>query len=261
MKNLFRIARLLLLAGILLPAGGTAQPLVRRALFLGNSYTYVNDLPALVAGLASAAGDSLISAQNTPGGYTLGWQPVAHATNPVSTGLITAGGWDFVVIQEQSQIPSITRLRDSCMFPAAVSLNGMIKAASPCARSLFFLTWGRRFGGMQCFTPNYCSPAFTGFGPMQDSITVSYKRIADSLGGWIAPAGEAWRLAIDQGGIVLDGAPAKVLAEEQILREAGLLLPPGTELARRLREKGLVKGVRVPVTLEEAVAFLLEELK
>lgn len=73
--------------------------------------------------------------------------------------------------------------------------------------------------------------------------------------------GMADRLVVlDQGGIVLDGAPAKVLSEESVLREAGLPLPPGAELARRLREKGLVKSERVPVTLEEAVAFLLEEL-
>jgi len=67
-------------------------------------------------------------------------------------------------------------------------------------------------------------------------------------------------VVLDQGGIVLDGSPQKVLAEEHVLRQAGLPLPPGVELVRRLREKGLVKSDRIPVTIEEAVAFLLDEL-
>jgi hypothetical protein len=37
----------------------SAQPVSRKALFLGNSYTYVNNLPGLVAALAHYAGDSL----------------------------------------------------------------------------------------------------------------------------------------------------------------------------------------------------------
>ncbi|MCK7540346.1 MAG: hypothetical protein MZV63_60360 [Marinilabiliales bacterium] len=52
--------------------------MVRKALFIGNSYTYVNELPALTAGLAHSAGDSLYFDSSAPGGYTLGWQPIAH---------------------------------------------------------------------------------------------------------------------------------------------------------------------------------------
>lgn len=182
------------------------QGLLRRTLFLGNSYTYVNNLPGLTAGLAHYSGDSLYFESNTPGGYTLGWQPIAHATNATSLQLIGNGGWDFVVLQEQSQIPSITRLRDSCMIPAAESLHNAVKTADSCTRVLFYLTWGRRFGGEQCFTPDYCSPVFAGFGQMQDSVTRSYKMAADSLNDWLAPVGEAWRFVIDHTGMVLHDA-------------------------------------------------------
>lgn len=67
-------------------------------------------------------------------------------------------------------------------------------------------------------------------------------------------------VVLDQGGIVLDGPPQKVLAEEETLRKAGLPLPAGAELVRRLREKGLVKTDRIPVTAEEAVELLLQQL-
>jgi PKD repeat protein len=171
-----------------------SQPTARRVLFLGNSYTYVNDLPGLVAQLAQSAGDSLYHDQNTLGGYTLGWNPIAHSTDLVSLAKIAQGGWDFVVLQEQSQTPAIPALRDSCMYPASFILQDSIISADPCTRVLFFLTWGRRFGGQQCFTTNYCSIDFTDFFQMQDSVTAAYMGIAYSLAGWIAPVGEAWRL-------------------------------------------------------------------
>ena len=48
----------LLIPLLLVPAWATAQvgepPL--KVLFIGNSYTYVNDLPSLIVGLADAAG-------------------------------------------------------------------------------------------------------------------------------------------------------------------------------------------------------------
>ena len=182
------------------------QTIQRKALFLGNSYTYVNNLPGLVAALAHSSGDSLFFGSHTPGGYTLGWQPTAHSTDSVSLAMIRETSWDFVILQEQSQIPAISRLRDSCMFPSSMALADSVKSVHPCSRVLFYLTWGRRYGGVQCFEPNYCSPVFSGFNQMQDSLTRSYKMVADSLSAWIAPAGEAWRLVINNTGMVLHDA-------------------------------------------------------
>src|SRR5688572_23871736 len=75
----------------------------RRVLFLGNSYTGFNNLPQLISDAALSAGDSLIFDSNTPGGYTL----EAHSLDPVSLGKIATGGWDYVVLQGQSQEPII----------------------------------------------------------------------------------------------------------------------------------------------------------
>ncbi|MGE5424758.1 MAG: hypothetical protein ACM3N9_05310, partial [Syntrophothermus sp.] len=79
---------------------------------------------------------------------------------------------------------------------------------NPGSKVLFFLTWGRRFGGIQCWEPNYCSTNFSGFGQMQDSLTRSYKLVGDSLEDAIAPVGEAWRLVLGQTGMVLHDADA-----------------------------------------------------
>jgi len=182
---------------------GFTQPVIRKALFLGNSYIYVNDLPGLIASLAHAAGDSLVHDDNCPGGYTLGWNPIAHATDPISLSKIASGDWDFVVLQEQSQIPSIPVLRDSCMIPSCFVLRDSVISGDECGRLLFFLTWGRRFGGIQCFTPAYCSVPFANYFQMQDSLTRAYKLTADTTDSGIAPVGEAWRKVIQNSGIVL----------------------------------------------------------
>jgi len=188
---------------ILLVFQAAAQPVVIKALFLGNSYTSVNNLPQLVSDLAAASGDSLFWEANTPGGFTFGWDPIAHARDPVSLAMIRERAWDFVILQEQSQIPAIPVLRDSCMYPGAEILHDSVKSNNACTRVIFYLTWGRRFGGQQCFVSNYCSQNFTDFYEMQDSLTAAYHGIAFMLNDRIAPAGEAWRLVLSTTGMVL----------------------------------------------------------
>ena len=73
----------------------------RNVLFLGNSYTAVNNLPQLVHDVAISTGDTLIFDSNMPGGFTL----EAHSLNTTSQNKIKVGNWNYVVIQGQSQEP------------------------------------------------------------------------------------------------------------------------------------------------------------
>ncbi len=66
-----------------------------RVLFLGNSYTYVNNLPQIIHDVALSVGDTLIFDSSTPGGYQL----IDHSIDVNSQNKIMAGGWDYVVIQ------------------------------------------------------------------------------------------------------------------------------------------------------------------
>ncbi|MDP2360506.1 MAG: hypothetical protein Q8O14_07120 [bacterium] len=65
------------------PAGPARGQDSLAVLFIGNSHTYVNDLPALVEGLAAAAGRPLATGRSLIGGYTLD----QHATNPTTRAL------------------------------------------------------------------------------------------------------------------------------------------------------------------------------
>ena len=68
-------------------------------LFIGNSYTYVNDVPKMVQNLAHAAGHTLTYDQHTEGGWTLD----KHWHSDITLNKIRQGGWDIVVIQGHSQ--------------------------------------------------------------------------------------------------------------------------------------------------------------
>ena len=71
-------------------------------LFIGNSYTYVNDLPTVFSNLTTSLGDEVTVDSKTNGGFTF----LNHVNDPVTFSKIHSKPWDFVVIQGQSQEPS-----------------------------------------------------------------------------------------------------------------------------------------------------------
>ena len=109
-----------------------------RILFIGNSYTYVNDLPAMVAELAKAGGHPVETGMMAKGGWTL----AAHAGSVETLDRLQSAKWAFVILQEQSQIPAIEQYRTQGMYPAARLLVSRIKATG--ATPIFFLTWAHR---------------------------------------------------------------------------------------------------------------------
>jgi hypothetical protein len=163
----------------------------KRVLFLGNSYTYVNDLPQLLADIANSTGKTLIFDMNAPGGYYLG----EHLTNPTSLAKIASGNWDHVVLQEQSM---------ALAYPAyymnsisySVKLDSIIKVHNLCAQTMFYSTWGRRPGDTYLCTPPEC-PVDTWINrtyyEMDSTITSHYKVFADSVKASMTPVGAAWR--------------------------------------------------------------------
>lgn len=186
---LARMRTRLLLIGLALAFSGAlhAQPDTTRVLFLGNSYTHFNDLPGVLTELAGSLGHVVETAQNAPGGYSL----QGHAANATSLDLIAQGGWDFVVLQEQSQKPAFPLPQvEADFFPAATALVEAIRAADPCAIPLFYMTWGRENGdAANCASwPPVCT-----YEGMQDLLTERYLMAADMNDAWCAPVGVAWR--------------------------------------------------------------------
>jgi PKD repeat protein len=171
-----------------------------RVLFLGNSYTSYNNLPQLVQSLSSSAGKTLIIDSNMPGGYPIS----SHLNDATTLSKISQGNWDYVVLQEQSQIPTIDFYRYNDMYPAMSDLKALVEQFNPCTRIITYMTWGRRFGGMQCDPTNtYCSPMFADFNHMQDSLTSAYTEISNLLNMQCAPVGVTWQNILNDTTLVL----------------------------------------------------------
>ena len=158
-----------------------------KVLFIGNSYTYVNDLPQLLKDLALSYGDTIITDQSTPGGAQL----IQHASNTTTLNKINAQDWDFVVLQEQSQKPSFSPSQvQNDVYPYAKALNDSIKANYSCTETVFYMTWGRKNGdASNCASyPPICT-----YNGMQQRLRESYMEMADSNKATTAPVGVAWK--------------------------------------------------------------------
>jgi hypothetical protein len=160
-----------------------------KVLFIGNSYTYVNNLPVLFENISRAGGKDVLTDISAPGGYSL----ENHLSNNETINKIISGVWNYVVLQEQSQIPAIEYYRYNSMYPSARILDSLINQYN--GNTVFYMTWGRRYGGQQCINA-YCSPVFTNFYHMQDSLSSAYTQISNELNAIIAPVGNAWRLSV-----------------------------------------------------------------
>jgi len=159
----------------------------KKVLFLGNSYTYVNDLPNLIKNLAEADGKILVYDQNTPGGYSF----QGHSTNTTSLGKISSKDWDFVILQDQSQKPSFPPSQVATdVYPYAKVLVDSIYANNECTEALFFMTWGRQ-NGDQDNCSSY-APLCTYEG-MQGRLRESYLEMGVDNMASVSPVGIAWQ--------------------------------------------------------------------
>lgn len=163
------------------------QGITKRALFLGNSYTAVNNLPQMVAAAALSTGDTLLIDSNAPGGYTL----QGHCANATSLSKIRAGNWDYVVLQEQSQLPSFPDGQvNTAVFPYAHKLDSIINADNPCSETVFYMTWGRKNGDWTVCPswPPVCT--YTG---MDSLLNLRYRTMAENNNAVISPVGAVWK--------------------------------------------------------------------
>jgi len=179
-------ATLFLIFGIFTSSIALPQK-TQRVLFIGNSYTGVNNLPQIIANIALPEGDTLIFDSNTPGGQTL----QGHSNNTVTRNKIMAGNWNYVVLQEQSQLPSFSLAQvQQSVFPYARLLDSLIKTYNPCAETMFYMTWGRKNGdASNCpVWPPVCT-----YNGMDSLLFLRYMMLAENNNALVSPVGAVWR--------------------------------------------------------------------
>ena len=217
-----------------------------RVLFIGNSLTEANGLPAMVETLSRQGGGTPISTASVVfGGFSL----EDHWNQGTAQRRIAEGGWSLVVLhQGPSALPESqvsTPRVDGAFRDAAIRAAG--------ARTALYMVWpesNRR-------------DAF-------DAVSRSYARAAEDVTGMLLPVGEAWRAAWrrDPAAPLLqtDGFHptttatylAALVVFEQISGQSPMGLPAWTDMsadrARLLQEAAQEANAQIRSTLSAGVS-------
>jgi hypothetical protein len=140
-----------------------------RLLFIGNSLTAANDLPATVAAMARAAGVRIECTTIARPNFSL----EDHWNDGAARRAIARGGWTFVVLQQgPSALPeSRVQLDDSVRrFDVAIRAAG--------AKTALLMVWPSRARSFDF-----------------SAVSGSYAGAAALVGGVLFPAGDVWRAA------------------------------------------------------------------
>lgn len=198
----FVLALLGLLAATAAEAG---RPDSVSVLFVGNSYTYCHDMYKMVGELAENTyvhpGRKLKVGclARTPGG----WSFERHASSAETAEAIARGGYDFVVLQEQSARPAMpTQTVARQTYPYAFALDSLVHAHNPEAKVIFYMTWGHKYGCQD----EHDYPLIDTYEGMQNRLATSYLEMAYRTGALCAPVGLAWqRVRRERPDIILYG--------------------------------------------------------
>ena len=138
----------LLLLGSLL--GSLGEAATTRVLFVGNSFTFVNELPQQLAHVAASLGQDVFVNSSTVGGCTVYAQTADPSLgNDALTAELLADplGWDYIVLQTYSSLPLVKAAREKMLAPAVDAFSARAAALRPKpARLVMYLTWGYHDG-------------------------------------------------------------------------------------------------------------------
>jgi hypothetical protein len=143
---------------------------VLRVLFIGNSFTYSNDLPSIVEALAETAGRKRPAFKAVVfGGYSL----EDHWAHGEARREISRAKWDVVVLQQGPSASTEGRLS---LLEYTRRFSEEIRRAR--ARPALYMVW----------------PSVERAKDF-DRVSESYQMAAKEVEGLLLPAGEAWRMA------------------------------------------------------------------
>ena len=157
-----------------------------RVLFVGNSFTFYNSMPALVHGLAEADDGArpLFAVEYT----APNWNLQKASRNDGLVDVLGEARWDYVVLQDNSQFLALGpdwRRRE--VYPFARELQREVALAG--SHTVLFMTWGYKKGDSRNF------PGDT-FEAMQGRLQEGYADLGAELFAPVVPVGLAWAEAL-----------------------------------------------------------------
>jgi len=124
--------------------GSSNITVLSNLLMYGNSYTGYNNLASLMESLGVVNADSI-----TPGGKMLSghWDDINTSLHISNTTLRNPNiDWDYVVLQDQSQVPSLPTTDTFWQASMNGAVNISTEVTAEGSETVLFMTWGRRSG-------------------------------------------------------------------------------------------------------------------
>ncbi|MBQ4150977.1 MAG: hypothetical protein IJC81_04170 [Clostridia bacterium] len=151
-------------------------------LFIGNSYTYFNTLPAIFKEIANSAGIDVSVAAVTQGGWTLEKHADINDVYGCSTDAVLKGKkFDFVILQEQSVRPALEFKK----FREAVK-KLLVKIKENGAKPCLYATWGRKEGSTVLGDNGWTNKSMT------EKLSAAYDSVGNEFGIPVAHVGNAF---------------------------------------------------------------------
>ena len=154
-----------------------------KVLFIGNSYTYFNDMPTLFSRLCGCNGKQAQVFSVTKGGRRLHENlDSADETTRQLEAVVQQNGIDVFVLQEHSTLPLLDFHRFSTNITSLMKKLGA-------ARYVLYQTWGRKAGS------SFLTEQGLTTRTMAFQLQEAYAKVAEAVGADRAPVGRCFLLA------------------------------------------------------------------
>ncbi len=164
-----------------------------KILFIGNSFTHMNDMPSILQHMANKGGQNALIEKNTQSGASFR----VHSQRKDMYEAINSRQWDYVILQGYSRELSHSKEHiDTATVPFIQQITDSIFANNPCTNVLFYMTWGYENGFAE-------REEIDDYEKMADSIEVGYRYIGEKFGFPIVPVGMVWKQVKDKSNIDL----------------------------------------------------------
>jgi hypothetical protein len=154
-----------------------------RILFIGNSYTHMNDMPSIFEKMALAAGKKVKVEKNTRSGASFR----IHSEREDMYEAIKSEQWDYVILQGYSrEFSHIPGYMDTATVPFVQRITDSIYANNPCTNVLLYMTWGYEDGYKE-------REEVDNYEKMADSIERGYQYVGNMFQVPVVPVGMVWK--------------------------------------------------------------------
>ena len=152
-------------------------------LFIGNSYTHMNDMPIIFGKICDQSGMNVYVEKSALSGASF----QVHSQRKDLFEAIASRKWDYVVLQGYSrELSYASDVLDTATIPYLDKIVRAIRKNNPSTSMLFYMTWG--------YDKGFADRSEIGsFEKMSDTIANGYRYLKSKYGFPVVPVGMIWK--------------------------------------------------------------------